>query len=253
MAMRNNTKGFYTLEAAIFLPFVLLVVLSLGYFMRIDGMWENCIHGAVDESAAAAAKSYGGGASLTVGSKVKSRIMEDVENLDQVEIQELRVMYSDFYADSLTSYKITAKESLQLPLGFQREFTFQSGIKFRGFVGIKNIVSPMGTRGLETQEAQNPVCIFPHSGEKYHSEGCTYVKASVETAALIDSLKRKYAACALCNSGDIPIGSIVFCFKGEDTAYHRGTCGTIKRRTVVIDRSEAVERGYSPCSKCGGG
>ncbi len=253
MAMRNSTKGFYTLEAAIFLPLVLLAVLSLGYFMRIDGMWENCIHGAVDESAAAAAKAYDGGASLTVGSKVKSRIMEDVSKLDQVEIKGLRVMHSDLYADSLTSYSITAKETLQLPLGFQRAFTFQSGIKFRGFVGIKNIVSPMGAQGLETQAAQNPVCIFPHSGEKYHSEGCTYVKATVESAVLTDSIKRKYETCALCNSGDIPAGSIVFCFKGEDTAYHRGTCGTIKRRTVVIDRSEAVERGYSPCSKCGGG
>lgn len=253
MAMRNSTKGFYTLEAAIFLPLVLLAVLSLGYFMRIDGMWENCIHGAVDESAAVAAKAYAGGASLTVGSKVKNRITEDVGNLDQVDIKELRAMHSDFYADSLTSYRITAKETLQLPLGFQRAFTFQAGIKFRGFVGIKNIVSPMGTQGLETQVAQNPVCIFPHSGEKYHSEGCTYVKATVESAVLTDSIKRKYETCALCNSGDISAGSIVFCFKGEDTAYHRGTCGTIKRRTVVIDRSEAVERGYSPCSKCGGG
>ena len=39
------------MEAAIFLPLVLLAVLSLGYFMRVEGTWENCIHGAVDESA----------------------------------------------------------------------------------------------------------------------------------------------------------------------------------------------------------
>jgi len=167
--MRRSTKGFYTLEAAIFLPFLLLAVLSLGYFMRIDGMWESCIHGAVDESAAVAAKAYGGGTLMTVGSKAKNRIMEDVPNLDQVEITGLRVMHSDLYADSLTSYRIEAMKKLELPLGFQREFSFQAGIKFRGFVGKKKTLSPMGSQGLETYEAQDPVCIFPHSGEKYHS------------------------------------------------------------------------------------
>lgn len=253
MVMRNSTKGFYTLEAAIFLPLVILAVLSLGYFMRIDGMWEGCIHGAADESAAVAAKAYGGSSTMTTGTRVKSRIMEDLPNLDHVEIKELRVKYSDLYANNVTSYMIEAKEKLSLPLGFQREFEFQSGIKFRGFIGIKNIISPMGSQGLETHEEQEPVCIFPHSGEKYHNESCTYVKATVKSAVLTGSLKSRYDTCAICDSEDIPFGSIVFCFQGEDTAYHRGTCGTIKRRTVVIDRSEAVKRGYAPCSKCGGG
>ena len=251
--MRNSTRGFYTLEAAIFLPIVLLAVLSLGYFMRIDGMWEKCMHGAVDESAAVAAKAYGGTVSPALGRKVKDRIKEDSPELDHVEIKGMRLIHSDLYADRVTSYRIEAKEQLELPLGFQREFSFQAGIKFRGFVGLKKTVSPLGTQGLETHEAQNPVCIFPHSGEKYHGEGCTYVKASVEPATLTESLKGKYDTCSLCDSESLPSGSIVFCFQGEGTAYHRGTCGTIKRRTIVIDRSEAVERGYSPCSKCGGG
>ena len=43
-----------------------------------------------------------------------------------------------------------------------------------------------------------------------------------------------------------------FCFGSDGTAYHRGTCRTINRKSVAIDKSEAVERGYAPCSKCGG-
>lgn len=35
--MKRNSKGFYTLEAVIFLPLVLLAVLSLGYFMKVEG------------------------------------------------------------------------------------------------------------------------------------------------------------------------------------------------------------------------
>ena len=56
--MKKSTKGFYTVEAAIFLPLVILSVISLGYFMKVEGTWENCIHGAVDESALIASRSY---------------------------------------------------------------------------------------------------------------------------------------------------------------------------------------------------
>ena len=38
--MKRNSKGFYTLEAVIFLPLVLLAVLSLGYFMKVEGAWK---------------------------------------------------------------------------------------------------------------------------------------------------------------------------------------------------------------------
>ena len=48
--MKRNSKGFYTLEAVIFLPLVLLAVLSLGYFMKVEGAWENAFYGAIDES-----------------------------------------------------------------------------------------------------------------------------------------------------------------------------------------------------------
>ena len=99
---------------------------------------------------------------------------------------------------------------------------------------------------------EDPVWIFPQSGEKYHSKNCTYVKATVHSRILNASVRTRYAACSTCRSGDLPAGSIVWCFDGDDTAYHRGTCRTIDRHTAVIDRTEAIDKGYTPCSKCGG-
>lgn len=33
--------------------------------------------------------------------------------------------------------------------------------------------------------------------------------------------------------------------------YHQKTCGLIQKRDVVaIDKEEAIEKGYTPCSKC---
>lgn len=252
MFMIKNTKGFYTLEAAIFLPVVLLAVLSLGYFMRIEGLWENCVHGAVDESVFIASRSFDNITPLNTKDRIMDRISEENPELTSLEIKNLRIMYSDGRCDKLTSYRILAKTQLSLPMGFQRGFEMDFKIKYRGFAGKDTSGTPLGIAGLETSAVQTPVQIFPNTGEKYHSISCTYVKASVTSDILTSSLKRKYSPCGLCDSEDMSSGSIVFCFKGDDTAYHRGTCPSINRKTITIDKTEAEARGYSPCSKCGG-
>ncbi|NLD19182.1 MAG: hypothetical protein GX663_02905 [Clostridiales bacterium] len=251
--MKRNTRGFYTLEAAIFLPFVLLTVLSLGYFMKVEGTWENCMHGALDESARISSRAYDTNRAALVYGKVKKRINEDNPGLSYGDVKGLMFRYSDGVADEVISYNIQGEMELKLPLGFGRSFDFDGGVKFRGFVGKKIEGMGLGAEGLEHQEAEEPVWIFPDSGKKYHGKGCTYVKASVEKKLLTNVLRSEYSSCGLCDSDSITPGSVVFCFKGEDTAYHRGTCKSINRHTIVIDKKEAVKKGYSSCNKCGGG
>ena len=251
--MRNTTRGFYSLEASIVLPFVILAVLSLGYFMKVEGTWENCVHGAADESVKAAAYAYETGMAVISRHTLESRITEDNPDLDEINISRIMTGYSDMKTDKLTSFHIDAAMKLELPLGLGHEFTLKSKIKFRGFVGSSLINDPCGSDGLESEAAEDPVWVFPQTGEKYHSENCTYVKASVRQELLDSKIKSRYKACSLCNSGDMPSGSIVFCFEREGTAYHRGSCASINRHTMVMDRSEAVKKGYGKCSKCVGG
>lgn len=251
--MKRNIKGFYTLEAAIFLPFVILAVISLGYFIKIEGMWENCIHGAIDESSIVAVKAgVDEREAVMTGIRVKQRIKEDNPGLDSIEIKNLKVLYSDTYEDKLISYRIRAGEKISFPLGFQWEFNLESSVRLRCFAGKKNRGEPLGAEGLEKREEGDAVYIFPHRGEKYHASDCTYVLASVKAEILTAGLKRKHKACSLCRSEQLPAGSLVFCFEGRNTAYHKGSCKTIARRTVIIDRKEAEKKGYSQCSKCGG-
>ncbi|MDO4745627.1 MAG: hypothetical protein Q4B18_03630 [Bacillota bacterium] len=250
--MKNDTKGFYTLEAAIFLPIVILAVLSLGYFMRVIGTWENCVHGAVDESMLAASKSYDGTSAYMAGRNVSERVIEDNPQVDEMKVKNLRVMYRDIYADDITSFNLYCVMKLELPLGFSREFVLDYGIKYRGFTGTLEKPDPMGVSGLESYAQQQPVWVFPHSGEKYHKEGCTHVKASAEPTVLTSAVRKKYNSCSTCDSASMTTGSIVFCFKGEDTAFHRSTCSTIVKHTMIMDKSEALKKGYTPCTKCGG-
>lgn len=250
--MKRSTKGFYTLEAAIFLPLVILAVLSLGYFIRIEGTWENCIHGAVDESAVIAARSCNGIEPYITAEKVRARILEDNTQIDDLEIKNVRILYSDLHDDKLISYRIRAGQSISFPLGFRKDFELDCRIRFRGFVGREYRGESLGVSGLETDAAEQPVWYFPHSGRRYHKENCTYVKAAVHPVILTERVKKEYSACGICRSGKLTNGSVVFCFENSGTSYHDGTCRMIRRRSAVIDKKEAEKKGYSPCSKCGG-
>lgn len=250
--MRKNIKGFYTLEAVIVLPIVLLAILSLGYFMKVEGAWENCMHIVFDESSEAASKAYGTGMAVIKSDSIEKRVLEENPEIKSIEIYHMLTGFADMTSDKLTSYSVRMSMDMELPLGFSRTFDFDCRVKLRGFVGKKMINSPMGNTGLENDVLSDPVCIFPMSGERYHNKNCTYVKASVSQRVLNSALKKKYNSCSLCDSIEVAAGSIVFCFDGEDTAYHKGTCRTIRRHTAVIDKSDAEKKGYSPCSKCGG-
>ena len=251
--MRGNTKrGFYTVEAAIVAPLVLLTIISLGYFIRVDGFWENCVHITAEECYVAASHGYGRDASPLSRNKVKRKVLAETPELESFRIRHYRAGYSENGIDKLTSFRLESSTHLALPLGFSRDLDFYGRIKFRAFAGKKDRAGPLGPDGLGEEIPEDPVWIFPAYGEKYHKENCTHVKATVHPELLTSSLKRRYAPCQLCHSENLPSGSLVYCFDGEDTAYHLGSCPSIKRRSVVIDRSEAIDRGYTPCSKCGG-
>ena len=249
--MRRSTRGSYTLEAALILPVLILAMLTMGYFIKVEGTWENVINGVGDELHVAAMKGYDGISGTPSGTSLKKRVMEENPDLDELSIS--RSFLGNGLEEGVHAYRIRAGISLAMPMGLGRDHKLEAGLKYRSFIGKRSDGTGMGREALRTDADARPVVIFPQMGERYHSASCTYVKASVEKTVLTGELKRKYGACGLCDSGKLPDGSIVFCYGNDGTAYHRGSCRSINRQTVTVDRSEAIEKGYTPCSKCGGG
>jgi len=245
-----DKKGVYTIEAAICLPLVLLAVITLGYFLEADSAWENCMDAAFRECSYAQC-------SGTALSKVSlsGKLRREAAACGQdvtISLSRRLYGYSDSRHSDLNSFSLGAAVNLPLPLGFGRAFEYKDRIKYRDFTGLQYSRPVLGAEGLSCEEDSIAVWIFPQSGTKYHVKNCTYVKASVHSHVLDNALKEQYSPCSLCDSAGLPAGSIVFCFGGTDTCYHRGTCRSINRHTIVIDRGEAEDRGYTPCSKCGG-
>ena len=249
--MRRSTRGSYTVGAALILPVLILAILTMGSFIKVEGAWENVINSAGDELHEAALKGYDKVSGAPPGSLVERRVRQDVQGLDHLSIS--RSLIGSGLSEGVNVYRIKAEVSMDAPLGFGRVHKLDAGIKYRSFIGKESTAGGMGREALESGGDAHAVVIFPQMGERYHSKSCTYVKASVEEKVLTGQLKQKYGACGLCKSGDLPDGSIVYCYRSEGTAYHRGSCRSINRHTITIDREEAVEKGYTPCSKCGGG
>lgn len=245
-----NKKGSYTVEAAICLPLVLLAVITLGYFIEADSAWENSMNAAFREC------SYAQCSGLDFSKAAMGvRLRRDAAGFGQdvsLNLSNRRYSYDDGRHTDVNSFRLRAEVDLALPLHFGRFFDYGALVKYRDFVGLKYSRSSLGAEGLEQDEDSTGVWIFPQSGTRYHDKNCTYVKATVHSCILTNELRRQYDSCAMCGSGSLPSGSVVFCFYGEDTCYHRGNCRSIRRHTVMVDRSEAEEKGYTPCSKCGG-
>lgn len=249
--MKKGIKGFYTLEAAIFLPVLILAVLSLGYFMRMYGGWEQCIYIALNESSKSSMKACDMVSPLFIKTDLTNRFSKDGKEFESVNISGMKIMYKEGSIDSLTSYKLDMKIKLKLPLGFENDQEFSTRIKYRNFVGRKQKTSGIGSDMMETENDADIVWIFPFSGRKYHSRQCTYVTVSPKKYILDSRVKRIYRPCSICTSVDIQKGRTVYCFK-EGDVYHRGICPVVNKRIMSIEETEAKERGYTPCSKCGG-
>ncbi len=247
----KSRQGSYVLETAVILPLIVLCILSLGYFTRVLGVWENCFYCALDETGKAQAMAWDGASIYGAKLRIENRLEKSELRPSAFEVRTFIPEMTLGGRDRVSSYNLSAKVEMKLPVGFSRDFDFNAPIVYRGFLGRNMTGEPLGVSGLENGVPGDPAYIFPAYGKKYHKETCTYVKASVHAERLNSSLRSRYDPCKACHSGDIPDGSIVFCFSSSGSSYHKASCRTIDRHVIVMDKGEAADKGYTPCSKCG--
>lgn len=248
-----SRRGYITLEAAIFLPVFIIAILALGYYIKVFCIMENVSYSIMEETASLAAKSYVTQSAPMFESQLENRIIKDSPDIEDLKIKKVRYLYYDGDLDNMISVSIGYCIDAGFPLGMDHSIEMTSRVKCRGFTGLKKTGNPMSFEEMESVGTWEPVWIFPMSGEKYHEENCTYVKSNAREMVLTRDLKKRYSPCSLCDGESISIGAFVYCFIENGTVYHRASCRQINRYTVEVNKSEAINKGYVPCSKCGGG
>ncbi len=251
--IKNDKRGFYTLEAAIFLPIFIIALLTVAYVIRVQTVDENVSHAMYDEGRKLAANAYILPVAPLFPYELENRIAEENKgDIDDENVTAFLYRYSAKGIDDLIYVENTYTAHVRLPLAFTDAFDRESRLLFRAFTGKKSANDPKPYAEMERDEASETVWIFPRAGERYHKENCPVIKVDARQRLLNSSVRFSYSPCELCKPDDLSNGATVYCFPAAGRAYHRGTCTLVDRYVVEIEKSEAIERGYTPCMRCGG-
>ena len=249
----NTKKGYFTLEAAIFMPIFIIGVLTLGYCVKLYSTADHAAFALLDETGHLAAEAYGTKAAPFFCGKLEQRLEQENKNVDQVKATGFRYLYQEGERTGLISAGCEYRIRLSLPLDTHYGFEMESRVRCRGFIGKRGQRNPMGFDEMEKNGEGKLVRIFPSWGKRFHSETCVYVKTHAKQIVLASQVKSRYKACELCEPNNLPMGVYVYCFPNAGEAYHRESCKMIEKYTIEIEKEDAEAKGYRACGKCGGG
>ncbi len=247
-----SRRGYYTVEAAIFLPIFLLTMLTLGCLIKAEGAWEEGMHAATDEARWLAARAYTQKLAPEFPILLAERIRSENSDVSLARIRRFRFLHSSGGTQGLISFEVEQRVDFLLPLRLYPGVEWSDRVRCRAFIGYDGSQGPAGFDSME-QEGGRVVWVFPDQGVRYHTKECTFVTGHPCQMILGDELKKHYDPCRHCDAADLPAGSLVYCFPDYGGAYHRRSCRSVERYTVTMTLRQAEERGYTPCLKCGGG
>lgn len=249
-AMKRK-NGSYIVEAAISLPLFLIAVLVMSSIILMYACIEDCSFTAAGELRMSAAESVYADAGILLPHRLKKEIRETHSQIDSARVTDYGYRVSRWGQDELIALTIDMRLKTNNPLGFRSRADYELSLVTRAYVGKIRDISNMTESELAGEDA-DPVFIFPKRGEKYHSEGCGFLTAASTSGTLTTSMRKKYKPCPLCGSRKASNGARIYYFPSAGDAYHLSGCPALQRNYIEIDRKDAIARGYTPCSKCGG-
>lgn len=248
---KSNKKGNYILEAVITVPVFIMAVMIIISIVPIIGDCERITYDTVDEMTLEAAKSYFRENPVALPQAVTHRIYSEDMDVKSYRIKSYKYLYRDNGIDDLISVSFTSVFSRKNPLGLFSSVVFDGKVVCRGFTGTLHKLRPESAKSEEKDN--RTVYIFPQWGMRYHDKDCTYVKSNCRLVYLSQTVKKSYSPCKLCKAKNSYIGTPVFCFSSSGEVYHIAGCRVIDKYYVEVSKGEAEQKGYTPCTKCGGG
>ena len=251
LKMLINRKGSTLIEAAISLPLFIIAVMVMSSVILMYACIEDCAFIAANELRLGAAEAIMADTSVAVPYRIRKRIEEGHSQIHSVKLTDAGFRCRRWGMDELLLVDLSLNMKTNNPLGIKAEADYDLALATRAYVGRERDESSMTAEEFMDEDAE-AVYIFPKRGEKYHSEGCTFLRAASTSSALTGSIRKKYRPCPLCHSGRAENGALIYYFPSDGEDYHLPGCPSLQRNYIEIDRGTAVKRGYKACSKCGG-
>ncbi|MBR0341923.1 MAG: hypothetical protein IJH64_06710 [Oscillospiraceae bacterium] len=249
--MLINRKGSCLVEAAISLPVFIIAVIVMSSVILMYACIEDCTFIAANELRRGAAEAVIVDTSITVPYRIRKAIEKNHSQVHIARLRDAGFRCERWGIDELILVDFRLGLKTNNPLGIKAEADYDLALATRAYVGRERDESNMSAEEFADEDAE-AVYIFPKRGEKYHSKGCTFLRAASTSAALSGSIRRKYKACPLCHSSSAEDGALIYYFPADGEDYHLPGCPSLQRNYIEIERGTALRRGYTACSKCGG-
>lgn len=250
---RYGKKGFLTLEAAIALPVFLLAILTIASLMRFAYYEERAAFLAANELSEAAAKATFLPLQPGVPARVQRVLEEKIPELKSVAVEEYQYRAVLDGKEEQIAFTLRFDMTTGLPGTMKEGLSASEYFAVRAFCGKDNAHAALDSDGAPDSDIEaETVYLMPDYGRKYHTESCTYVNSYPLQTVMSKDLARKHKPCGICEPGKKDYGKTVYCFP-YGGAYHSAGCSTIDKYVITMDRRDAEKRGYTRCSKCGGG
>ncbi len=246
-----SKRGIVTIEAAIFLPIFLVGLLTFAYLLKFLIIQEQVFHDLSDEAKLVAANAINQPHyPLGFETHLMNRIQDDCgEKIQNLELSQFKYLYQDD-TTNLIFMNLEYDVRVNLPIQFVDDLHLEEKLLMRGFVGHRVDENPMSFEELEKEVEFEIVWVFPNSGTKYHQQNCIYITSQPREVVLSQDIRHRYHPCEICKSKEIENGSLVYCFPNYGESYHTSECSVIKKYVIPMEKSEAIEKGYLPCTKC---
>ena len=249
---RINKRGSYILEASITLPVFLIAILVLSSVVLMYACIEDCNFIMADQMRRGSAEAVIADTGVLIPQRIRKEVESDHSRIESTRITDYGYRTSRWGQDELIALTLRLHMESPNPLGLKAKADYDLSLVTRAYVGkIRN--NPAMSEGEMSGDDVKPVYIFPKRGERYHSKGCSFLTAASTSGTLTPSLRKKYKPCPLCGSRKAGMGSHVYYFPAAGESYHLAGCSALQRNYVEVDKKDAIERGYTPCAKCGGG
>ena len=246
----TNKRGSYILETTISLPIFMIAVIVMSSIILMFSCIEDANFIAGTELRRAAAEAIYVDTSLLIPGRIGERIRThaQVEDLDLIDYA-----YRDkrLGQDEVISIRYKMKLKTNNPLDLAARADYDVSLITRAYVGKTRDIANMNAAELMNKNARG-VYIFPKSGEKYHSEGCSVLHAKYKSAVLDANIRERYSSCPVCHSSKATNGTLIYYFPSDGKDFHLAKCPCLDRNYIEVDIDTARERGYTACSKCGG-
>lgn len=240
------------MEAAIFLPIVIVGIMTLGFTIKMIATAENISFSATDEARLAAGYAYNIPIAPLFTNTLKNRIQDENLDISSVEIRKFRYMYQSQDKDGLISFQLHYWIDTGLPLGFIDGMDVSQQFRCRGFIGRTALGTPISFDEMEKNTSATMVWVFPEGGKRYHTKSCSIVASYPIQTVLNEEIRKRYKPCSKCGSDVAENGSLVCCYQAYGEAYHLLSCPTVDKYIISMEKDQAESRGYTPCLKCGG-